>query len=311
MADILCIALNPTIDVSCSAERVQPTHKVRTSSQTRSPGGGGVNVARVIARLGGKAELLYCSGGATGRLLDESLQDAPFGLLPVPIAESTRIAFMVSERLSGFEYRFVPDGPSVDADDLERIHNAVAAFSGQYVVASGSLPPGAPVDTYAGMASEAKRKQQHLILDTSGDALKHTLDHASVFLVKPSLRELESYVGRSLNEADARTAAMALVERGAATYVAVSMGAQGAFLASDAGIQRMSAPRVVVRSAVGAGDSFVAAMVACFASGGEAKAAFLRGMAAGAAAVMTPGTELCRPEDIEDIHRQLLNDPAC
>ncbi|GAA3958434.1 1-phosphofructokinase family hexose kinase [Allohahella marinimesophila] len=309
MAEILCIALNPTIDISCTAERVQPTHKIRTSSQVRSPGGGGVNVARVISRLGGEAELLYCSGGATGKLLDDSLQDLPFDLLPVQIDEPTRIAFMVAEQQSGFEYRFVPDGPSVNSEDLASIRSAVAGFSGRYIVASGSLPPGAPVDTYAVMAREACRKGQRLVLDTSGEALKHTLDHAAVYLAKPSLRELESYIGHSLNEAGARAAAMTLVERGAATYVAVSMGAQGAFLASADGVLRMSAPRVVVRSAVGAGDSFVAAMVTSFAAGHDVKAAFLRGMAAGAAAVMTEGTELCRPEDIDEIYQHLKPAP--
>lgn len=74
MAKTLCIALNPTIDISCDAERVQSMHKIRTANQRHDPGGGGVNVARVIAELGGAPELAYLSGGATGVLLGEFLE---------------------------------------------------------------------------------------------------------------------------------------------------------------------------------------------------------------------------------------------
>lgn len=310
MADILALALNPSVDISTRADRVQPTLKVRTHGQTFDPGGGGTNVARVISILGGDCDLAYFSGGQTGKLFDDLIARCRFGHHRFAIADAIRIAYMVYEEQTGFEYRFVPDGPEVKAGELEPFLRHVRAFGGKYLVASGSLPRGVPDDLYCRMAREAGSRGIRFVLDTSGPALRETLSGARVFLVKPSIRELEVHAGHSLDETGAREIAFDLVRRGAAENVAVSMGREGAILATAEGVIRVPAIRVQTVSAVGAGDSMVAAMTLRLCEGAGIGEAFRFGVAAGAAAAMTPGTELCRREDVMAIHAAMKGEEA-
>ncbi len=299
MADILAIALNPAVDVSCEADTVRPTFKIRTRNQRHDPGGGGINVARVVNELGGSAEVVYLSGGATGALLDDCMGQTTVPTNRVPIENPTRVAYMVHEKLTGFEYRFIPEGPQVDPAVLETVLTHVERFEGNYVVASGSLLRGLPDDSYARMAQLASRNNARFIVDTSGPALELALSTKAVFLVKPSIGELQKLVGKELDESEARNAAVDIVKSGRARYVAVTLGMKGAFLASRTGVQRLPAVHVKVRSAVGAGDAFVGAMIYSLATGQDIDHAFRLGAAAGAAAVMTAGTQLCRRRDVE------------
>jgi 6-phosphofructokinase 2 len=305
MTAILTISLNPAVDFSGEAHSVRHTRKVRTVNERYDPGGGGINVARVIATLGGEAEALFVAGGEIGSLLDRRLQQEGIRRRLIPIAGQTRISFTVREQSTGLEYRFVPKGPAARADELEPCVDAVAAHEGDYVVASGSLPAGAPPDVYARMAESAAARGARFVLDSSGDGLRTTLQQSRVFLVKPSIGELEQFVGQKLDEDGVRQAAVDLVTRGAAELVAVTLGAEGALLASAKGILRVPALHVRVRSAVGAGDSFLAAMTWGLSQGKALEDAFRLGIAAGAAAVMTPGTELCRRDDVLELYRCL------
>lgn len=298
MERILTIALNPAIDVSCDAEHVRPTLKTRTQNQKHYAGGGGANVARVIAELGGEVELIYLSGGFSGPLYDRLLDEYDFVKHRVEMAGSNRIALMVHETTTNFEYRFVPEGPTVDPQEIEPIHDFLERFDGNYIVASGSLPLGAPDDTYSRMAEIARRKNIRFVMDTSGEALRRTIDHAEIFLLKPSMSELEKLAGERLDEKGACAVAADLVKRGSVQNIALSMGKSGAVLINADGVVRMRSIHVREASAVGAGDSFVAAMVWWHSQGHPIREAFRFGIAAGSAAVMTPGTELCRREDV-------------
>ena len=302
MPGVLAIALNPAIDVSCDTEHVRPTLKTRTSNQSFYAGGGGTNVARVIAELGGSPDLLYLAGGETAPLFDHGLSVYRINCHRFEISDATRIAFMVHELQTGFEYRFVPEGPNVAAEELEPVQEFVAGFDCDYVVASGSLPHGAPVDTYCRMADAVEKRGGRFVLDTSGAALVETLEHSRVFLLKPSMSELEKYVGERLDEASAGEAALSLVRRGAVENVAVSMGKHGALLASNDGVYTLPSIKVRERSAVGAGDSFVAGMVWRLMQGADVADAFRFGLCAGSAAVMTSGTELCLHSDVNRLY---------
>lgn len=299
---ILAIALNPTIDISSVADHVQPTHKIRTINQVWHAGGGGVNVARVIGTLGGRAELLVFSGGEVGSLLERTLSLQPIDVRAVAVHGQTRIAFMVYEKETGLEYRFVPDGPEITPGELEQALEVVRNFKGDYVVASGSLPRGVPVDTYASIAKIAAANGAKFILDTSGDPLKSTLALTSVFLVKPSGHELETYAGKPLDDFGMIETAVRMVRDGCAQYVAVTLGSKGAILVGADGVLQVPAIPVTVKSAVGAGDSFVAALVWFLSQGHTIKDAFRFGVSAGTAATMTPGTELCRRDDVLSIY---------
>lgn len=298
MSKILSIALNPAIDISSDADAVRHTHKTRTHNQRQHAGGGGINVARVIVELGGQCELLYLSGGATGTLLEAMLEPLGVKQHRIHIHDPVRVAFNVRELSTNLEYRFVPEGPEVTEEELAPVFDLLEASDADYIVASGSLPRGVAGDTYARMADIAARKSARFILDTSGEALHETLAKAKVFLVKPSLGELASFAGQKIDHENAGAAAQAIVRSGAAQYIAVTLGADGAILVGADSIHRVPAIEVPVKSAVGAGDSFVAAMTWSLAEGHEIGEAFRFGLAAGAAAVMTSGTELCRGADV-------------
>ena len=98
---IVTLSLNPTIDVASEADLVRPTHKVRTSNETYDPGGGGVNVARVITELGGAAKVICPAGGFTGQLLDELLEKSGVPRQIIPIGGGTRISLTIFERKTG------------------------------------------------------------------------------------------------------------------------------------------------------------------------------------------------------------------
>lgn len=302
MSRILSIALNPAIDISSDTDQVRHTHKTRTRNQQQHAGGGGINVARVIAELGGTCELLYLAGGATGQLLEAMLRPLGFRQRAIAIHDPVRVAYNVRDLSTNLEYRFVPEGPLVTEEELGLVFEAIEVVEAEYIVASGSLPRGVAADTYARIADIASRRNMRFILDTSGDALRETLAKSKAFLVKPSLGELEGLVGRKLDRGSEGEAALEIVKAGKADNVAVTLGADGAILANDDGVKRVPAIVVPVQSAVGAGDSFVAGMAWSLAQGDDVGEAFRFGMAAGAATVMTPGTELCTRQDVQRLY---------
>lgn len=305
MKPIVTLTLNPAIDSSCQADQVHPVHKIRTFEERYDPGGGGVNVARVIRELGGDAIAVYLAGGLTGQAFTHMIDAIGLQRRAVPVRGYTRVSHTVYERSSGQEYRFVPQGPEIHEDEWQACLRELEDLDFDYLVASGSLPKGVPDDFYARIAQMVSARGARFVVDTSGAALKQTLE-AGVFLVKPNLRELESVVGRPLREpAEQEEAARQLVDRGRAEIVTVSLGADGALLATGAGCRRLRAPRVKPRSAVGAGDSFVGAMTLGLAQGRTPEDAFALAVATGTATVLTMGTELCRREDVERIYRQI------
>lgn len=304
-APTLTITLNPTIDASGEAEVVRPVHKVRTTPLTQEPGGGGINVARVVTQMGGSAHALYVAGGATGTLLADLLSRERFESTRVSCAANVRLAFNLYERSTGFEYRFVPEGEPVEAAAFDACLDHVEQSEAAYVVVSGSLPPGAPDDLLIRIADTVHRKGGRFVLDTSGPALAQTIDNAPVFLAKPSLSEMRALAGTELGEATARQAAEEIIARGKCEMLAITLGAEGAMLASAAGIQRLPALHVTTRSTVGAGDSFLGAMVWALAEGWSRDDAFRVGVAAGAAAAMTPGTELCHRDDVMRLYAEM------
>jgi 6-phosphofructokinase 2 len=307
---ILTLSLNPTIDASSEADVVRPTRKIRTSNETYEPGGGGVNVARAIVELGGEAELVCPAGGTSGHMLDSLLGRSGVRRRLVPIAGDTRISHTVFERSTAREYRFVPLGPTLSPAEIEACLAAIETASFDYLVASGSAPPGAQPDVLARVAGIAAARDAKFVLDSSGPGLSVTLERAPVYLVKPNMGEMEDMVGRRCDEETVGGVAMELVDRGRAEIVAVTMGPAGAVVASKAGIVRVRAPSVEARSAVGSGDSFLAAMTLALSREWSLEEATVYAVAAGAAAALTPGTRLCLREDVDRLYDRLHRAPA-
>ncbi len=300
MKKILTLTMNPALDVSTDTERVEPERKLRCGPARREPGGGGINVARVLKRLESPVTALFPVGGHTGAQLEQLVVKEGVDTLTIPIGGETRESFTAREESTGQQYRFVLAGPEVSATEcqacLEALEGALPSMG--LVVASGSLPRGAPQDFYAQVAAVAAANKVPLMLDTSGLALAGALGPELGF-IKPNLRELRDLVGADLvAEADQIDACRALVADGKVATVALTLGAAGGLLVSAGGVWRARAPDVQVESAVGAGDSFTGGMAWALAEGRTPEDAFATGIAAGTAAVLTPGTGLCRAEDV-------------
>ncbi|MEJ2410523.1 MAG: PfkB family carbohydrate kinase, partial [Novosphingobium sp.] len=224
----------------------------------------------------------------------------------IPITGPTRIASAVLEHETGREYRFTPQGPTLSEREWRECLDLVAQVDCDAMVLSGSLPPGVPADFYARIAHLLRPRGIEIVLDSSGPALAHGIDAGSLFLIKPSLGELQQYTGRKLTAPDEiGRAAMEIVEAGKARLVAVTMGHEGAVLARAEGPVFLPALRIEAASAVGAGDSFVAGMVFALSTGKSELEAFRFGMASGSAAVLRAGTGLACPPDIERLLKQI------
>jgi 6-phosphofructokinase 2 len=312
LRSILTLTVNPALDISTSTDQVVGEHKMRCGRSRLDPGGGGINVSRVIQELGGHSLAVYAAGGPTGHAYRKLIEAEGIAALVVPLEGSTRESFTVDEDSTGKQFRFVLQGPELSEVEwracLARVKESIPHDG--YVVASGSLPPGVPDDFYARVARLARDRDARYIVDASGPALAEALAE-SVYLVKPSERELGELVGSALDtEEDQIAAARSLVERGSAEFVALTLGGAGAVLASAKEVIRFPVPKVVVRSTVGAGDSFLGAFVMRIAQGHDETAAFRAAVAAGSATVMTPATELCHRIDVERLEAELaLIDP--
>ncbi len=304
---ILCLTMNPSVDVSTQAPRVVPTDKLRCGPARRDAGGGGLNVARVVQRLGGRSSALFPAGGPAGQWLVSHLEAAGLPVRRIPLAEDTRENFTVQAQDDGAEYRFVLPGPTLAEAEWRACLDAVDTLPclPTFVVASGSLPPGVPDDFYAQLAERVRGRGARLVLDSSGPALAAAVE-AGVYLVKPNLRELRDLVQRPLDTpAQWRAAAQDLVERGRAEVVALSLGERGALLVTREGVWSAEALPIAVVSSVGAGDSFVGALVWSLQQGQTPPEAFTWAMAAGSAALLTPGTGLCLKDDVHRLREQV------
>jgi len=302
---IVTLTMNPAVDVSGTVERLAPAHKLRVSGARHHPGGGGINCARVLARLGAELLAVFPEGGATGGYFTRLLDEEGVKRAAVPVAGETRQNFTVDETATGEQYRFVLPGPALDAMEIGACLAALARnLAGvSWLIASGSLPPGAPDDLYARVARLARAAGARFALDTSGAPLASAMG-AGLAIVKPSRRELEGLAGRALPAlADVAAAARAIVASGGAEHVAVTLGADGALLASRETILVADAPAVAARTSVGAGDSFLAALVWAFEHGAGDALAYA--VAAGSAALLSEGTALCRPDDIDRLAREV------
>lgn len=238
MTDIVTITPNPAVDLSTSVEKILPVYKLRGTSQQRDPGGGGINVARVIRRLGGDVRAIYPVGGATGDLLRRLLDREGVPSQTFPITEETREDFFVTEASTGRPFRFILPGPSLSEGEWQQCLTLLCKIEPfpRFVVASGSLPRGVPDDFYARVTRIATRLGAKMVLDTSGPALAAAVAEG-VDLIKPNLREMRELAGHEPNDAvEWEASAKALVHNGKVGTVALTMGHLGAVLVTATGV---------------------------------------------------------------------------
>jgi 6-phosphofructokinase 2 len=303
------MALNPAIDKSSSVAHVVAERKLYCKPPRFEPGGGGVNVSRAIKKLGGESILLYSVGGLEGERLKELLDQEGLEHRPFPIEGLIRESLVILEESTGQQYRFGMPGPEFQEKEWEQFLQELSAIdpSPDYLVASGSLPPGVPADFYARVARIGKDRGAKTIIDVAGEALEQALKQG-VYLIKPNVGEFRELVGKNIKEkSQIRAEAQKIVRSGRCEVLVISLGAAGALMVSAQFAERILPPTVPIISKVGAGDSMVAGIVLSLARGKPLRESVLFGVAAGTAAVMTPGTELCRREDAERLFENMVS----
>lgn len=300
---ILTVTANPAIDKSTQTHTVMPWKKIRCRQPTYEPGGGGINVARALKKLGTASSAMYFAGGAPGKRMKELLDGEGLDQHIIETRADTRTNLIVLDDAYHQHYRFGMPGPEIQQDEAEKMLDAIDkhAPSVDYIIASGSLPGGVQDDFFSEIGRIAREKNAKFILDTSKTPLREALE-AGVFLLKPNINELKYLMGNGkINAARMEEFAIKLVKDNKAEIVVVSLGTKGTFWADKETSEYIMSPVIEVDSAVGAGDSMVAGIVHGLINSDSHREAVIYGVAAGTAATITPGTELCRKDDTDNI----------
>ncbi|WP_420409728.1 1-phosphofructokinase family hexose kinase [Hoeflea sp.] len=311
MSEILTITLNPALDVSTSVGTVTPGHKLRCAEPRYDPGGGGVNVSRAIQRLGGTSRAFVALGGETGEAFRAMLDEENIPVSAFEVTGNTRQSIAVTETTSGKQYRFQLPCPDWPADQTERLADRLKTKMNENCLAvlSGSMPGGVPEDIAVRVNRMAVDQGSRLILDTSGAALTEASRNPgpAIFLLRMDGAEAAELSGREFAEpADLADYGSRFVADGVADHLVMSMGAKGTVGVSAAGRFFVSPPKLETVSAVGAGDSMVAAIAMQIAAGQSFRDAVRHGVAAAGSAVLTPATELCSKTTADEILKQVV-----
>lgn len=260
---IVVVSSNPAVDVEWRVESLRPEEKNEVRSESRWPGGKGINVARWLVRLGAPVELILPLGGATGREIASGLRSEGIPYRAVAIGKPTRANVVVTTD-SGTQFRLNPTWPVLDREEVGRLDRRVreSMVGASLMVVSGALVRGAPVGLYADWLRAAGKVGVRVFLDCDGAAFRQAVP-AAPFLVKPNLHELEQWSGRSLEDPRDREAAMRQLAAATHGWVVLSCGEEGAWITCDGSeaIVRRRAKRVRVRNTVGAGDAMLAGIV--------------------------------------------------
>lgn len=299
---IYTITLNPSIDQHITVDKLVKDDAIRAKHITRDPGAKGINVSRVVKELGGQTKAFAIIGGCAGYMMRDLLDRDRIDFSVIEIIGETRINVIITDLSDRTQTRISMPGPSVNADNLDGFIKIMdeARLEPSFWVLGGSLPPGAPKDTYRRIIKHLKEKEQKCVLDADGEALRLGIE-ASPFLIKPNEYELERLVNRPIKSDDDIIEISRELCSSGIEIVVVSLGARGAVVVTKKEALRLESPEVEVRSKVGAGDSLIGGLLVSLEKGLSLKEAARYAVAAGTAAVITEGTELCLRGDVERI----------
>lgn len=308
MSKIVTITFNPCIDKSTSVKVLKPEKKLNCTAPVFEPGGGGINVARAIKKLGGEAIAVYPSGGYSGKFFNLLLEREKITVIQVETKQHTRENMIVLDISTNQQYRFGMPGQTLSADEWKMCLQAIEENHSEYIVASGSLPPGVPVDLFAMVAKIAKRKNRKLIVDTSGEALRLAVEEG-VYMIKPNLGELSELMEKEeIGSNQIEPLAKELALKGKCEVVVVSMGALGALLVTKENSFKVESQVVKTKTTVGAGDSMLAGIVFSISQGKSLLQSLQYGVSCGTAATMNPGTALFHKEDVDRLFALIQKD---
>jgi 6-phosphofructokinase 2 len=294
---ITTLTINPSLDKSTHFTGLIPEQKMRCEKPQYDAGGGGINVSKAIAALDGNSLCIFTSGGSSGEMLEELIQSKDIETKVIRTKNWTRENFIAFDNATKAQYRFGFPGNELSEDEKKDIINTVKEIKTDYLVMSGSLNEGLPIDFYQQIAQTAKSSGIKVVVDTSGEALRKVLE-SGIYLVKPNIGELAKLIGvERIERKGIEKAATTLIENGNAEIVVVSLGAEGALLVSKDQTEFVPAAKVEKKSTVGAGDSMVGGMVWALSQNKPLKEVLHWGVACGTAATMNEGTQLFKKED--------------
>jgi len=307
---IITVTLNPCIDKSSVVAHLKPESKLRCTEVVNEPGGGGINVSKALSRFDINAVALFPCGGHNGDMLKTLLKESQLEFHAVNSQVETRENWIVLESETVKQFRFTFPGRAVEEATIVKLIDDIRMFSPTYVVASGSLPPGLPDYFYGLIVKTTNALGAKCIVDTSGAALQ-ALKGKKAYLIKPNIGELCKMLNVDyLQKEEVPEAAQQAVRDGFAELIAVSMGAQGAWLVSATEAHFATAPQVPTRSTVGAGDSMVAGMTYMLQKGAALEQTIQFGVACGSAATMNDGTQLFKATDAMNLYKKIQTDKA-
>ena len=304
---IVTLTINPAIDKSTKFSGLIAEQKIRCEEPRFDAGGGGINVSKAIARLGGKSLAVFTAGGASGQLLEDLVVKESIDYQVVKTKNWTRESFTAVDTVTNSQYRFGMPGAELSREESDEILLKIEQLQPEFLVASGSLSPKIGDDFYEKVAAVSRKIGSKLIIDTSGEPLKRAIDEG-VFLLKPNVSELAKLVGAETLEMDeVDDAARDIISKGGCEIVVVSLGPQGAMLVTKDFCEHIPAPPVQKKSTVGAGDSMVGGMVWALSTGKTLQEMLRWGVACGSAATMNEGTQLFKNEDAQRLYGWLQN----
>lgn len=297
---IYTVTLNPALDKTVEIPGMALDTVNRITEMRTDPGGKGINVSKVIAKLGGESCAVGILGGGSGKMLEKLLEGEPFATRFRCVEGQTRTNLKIIDREGHTNTDINEPGLTVTNADLDALlHELLAELRpGDIVVLAGSLPKGAPQDTYRTWTAACKKAGARVFLDADGALLAEGLK-AAPYLIKPNDDELSRLAGKKLETLEELTAeGRRLLERGIERVV-ISLGGRGALYLRKGSTIYAEGLKVPVGSTVGAGDSVVAALAYAEAQGLSEEEAVRLSTAAGAANVMCSGTQAAEREAVE------------
>lgn len=297
------LTLNPAMDLSFVVDGIPTDGVARAKTVWREPSGKGVNVSKVVHRLGHPTLALGFVAGRTGLELEDllTLEGVPSWFTRVQGETRTNPTIQSPER----DIHITTPGPNVTDADLERLTMSLFALrKPDWLVIAGSSPPGTPTDFVPKLIARAQREGIKVALDADGAALEAGV-RAGAALVKPNRHELERFVGREVRGVDDVLAAAGSVLEAGAQTVVVSLGAEGAVLVTRELVVQAIPPTITANGTVGAGDSLLAGLCVQLAEGSSALEALRFGVACGTATAIRTGSSLCELADVQAMLSQV------
>ncbi|OLN23471.1 1-phosphofructokinase [Domibacillus antri] len=297
---IYTCTLNPAVDYVVRVEDFQAGGLNRSESADLYAGGKGINVSRLLKRLGSDTCAIGFAGGFTGDFIKSELDREGVFHRFTSVNGTTRINVKLK---SGTETEINGPAPVISEEEANRLVQVTSELTERdWLHIGGSVPSSLPADYAGTLIDTARKKGARVVVDTSGAALKELLPY-NPFFIKPNHHELSELLGTDVNtKEEAALIAKKLIDGGIENVI-VSMGGEGAVFVNKESVYFASPPTGTVKNTVGAGDSMVAAFMAKIEAGLEPHKAFHWAVAAGSATAFSD--DLCTKAEVEQVYSRV------